>query len=283
MHGSGMGMNHYVEDESIYNLIPPRYQPMPKPPMYRSSISGTIPPTGSVFAHKTSTCPMMANLAGDIPSDKALPAAHRNFGKAPGNYHPDPNNFLKMNKSNSVPNLARVKKEQPHLLQPSHLKPRKLPAVPRATELPILNLVTSKNFIVANAVETILAAPKKTSQGAKDYLHKEDYGKVPKYLTHIKKDIDAEYDYIRALQQQEEDAQASGSRLLGDDEKAGLITGLKAKWEQVNTLYQGGTHMTKLDTMGKIRRKEKYEAELSSIEKDIEKLNRKNIYVDAYS
>merc|ERR1719335_1177908 len=99
-----------------------------------------------------------------------------------------------------------------------------------------MNLVSSKNFVVANAVETILAAPKKPAQGAKDYLHKEDYGKVPKYLNHIKQDIDAEYEYIRQLQAQE------------DDEKNGLIMGLKAKWEAVNTDYQATTHLTKLDT-----------------------------------
>merc|ERR1712224_816964 len=47
-----------------------------------------------------------------------------------------------------------------------------------------------------------------------------------------------------------------------------------------NTDYQATTHLTKLDTIGKVRRKEKYEAELTQIEKDIEKLNRKHIYVD---
>jgi len=70
------------------------------------------------------------------------------------------------------------------------------------------------------------------------------------------------------------------SRVLTDDEKHQLILGLKAKWEAVNTDYQATTHLTKLDTIGKVKRKEKYEAELQQIEKDIEKLNRKNIYVD---
>merc|ERR1711865_452337 len=118
------------------------------------------------------------------------------------------------------------------------LKPRLKPAVPRIEETPVMNLVTSKNFVVANAVETILAAPKKTSQGAKDYLHKEDYGKIPKYLDHIKQDIDAEYEYIQQLQAQEYEAKSGQSRLLSDEEKYGLIQGLKAKWEAVNTDYQ---------------------------------------------
>jgi len=144
-----------------------------------------------------------------------------------------------------------------------------------------MNLVSSKNFIVSNAVETILAAPRKTSKGAKDYLHKEDYGKVPKYLDHIKQDIDAEYEYIRQLQAQEEEQRNSQTRLLTDEEKHGLMQGLKAKWEMINTDYQAITHLTVLDTMGKVKRKEKYEAQLAQTEKDIEKLNKKNIYVDS--
>merc|ERR1719456_97213 len=108
---------------------------------------------------------------------------------------------------------------------------------PARDEKPVMNLVTSKNFIVANAVETILAAPKKLPEGSKDYLGKDDYGKVPKYLQFIKKDIEAEYDYIRQLQAQEEEARNSEVRQLSDDERQGLIDGLKAKWEQVNTEY----------------------------------------------
>merc|ERR1712159_574280 len=98
--------------------------------------------------------------------------------------------------------------------QPSTLKTKNRPALPGKDDKPIMNLVTSKNFVVANAVETILAAPKKTQQGAKDYLSKEDYGKVPKYLKNIKQDIEAEYDYIRQLQEQEMQEQQSQMRPL---------------------------------------------------------------------
>ena len=54
---------------------------------------------------------------------------------------------------------------------------------------PSLLEVSSKNFVTANAVENILAAPKKVGQEVKDYLHKADYGCVPAYLNKIKKDI----------------------------------------------------------------------------------------------
>jgi len=252
--------------------------------MYKSTHSGKIPPTASTFGQSGTSHPMMTNIAGDS-QDKIVPdKTGRTFGKHPGSYQPDPQCFMKKgDKATKVPSLTDVKREQPHLLQPSTLKTKNKPSIPPKTDKPIMNLVSSKNFVVANAVETILAAPKKASQANKDYLHKEDYGKVPKYLEQIKSDINDEYEYIRQLQQQEADARDNTSRLLEDDDKYGLIQGLKAKWEQVNTDYQATTHLTKLDTIGKVRRKEKYEAELTQIEKDIEKLNKKHIYVDAFA
>lgn len=266
-------------EESIYKIIPPKPVIPQKPPMHKSSHKGNIPPTASTFGQVGTSHPMLTNLSGDAQDRVVSLKSHKDLGRAPGRLQPDPQRYL-TKKSSSVPSLPTVKRDMPHLLQPTKLKPKGKPAVPTKEDIPIMNLVTSKNFVVANAVETILAAPKKTSQGAKDYLHKEDYGKIPKYLGHIKQDIDAEYEYIRQLQAQEEEQRNSNSRLLGDEEKHNLIQGLKAKWEQINTDYQAITHLTVLDTMGKVRRKEKYEAELAQTEKDIEKLNRKNIFVD---
>jgi hypothetical protein len=273
----------YDHGESIYNIIPPKEIVQDKPPMHRSKHNPKIPPTATTFGGAQTSHPMSMNIAGDAP-DRIVPAKKgRTFGKSPGLSKNDPVDYMRSNAQTSkVKTLSEVKRTQPNLLQPSELKPKLKPDVPKKADIPVMNIVTSKNFVVANAVETILAAPKKVSDGAKDYLTKEDYGKVPKYLKHIKDDIDAEYEYIRQLQEQEEEARASMVRPMGEDERLGLIAGLKAKWESVNTEYQATTHLTKLDTIGKIKRKEKYEAELSQIEKDIEKLNRKNINVTSY-
>jgi hypothetical protein len=54
--------------------------------------------------------------------------------------------------------------------------------VPKKDEKPIMGLVSDKNFIVSNAVENILAAPKLPVNNNKDYLKKNTYGRVPKYL-----------------------------------------------------------------------------------------------------
>jgi len=190
--------------------------------------------------------------------------------------------LLKGTGAAKVEPLSVVKKKNPECLKPATLKDKVKPPVPKIDEKPIMNLVSSKNFITANAVENILAAPKKVSRDAKDYLHKADYGKVPGYLQKIKHDIEEEYTFIRQMQEEEQNANAGNNmRCLSDAERTAMVEGLKAKWEKVNTDYQASTHITKLDTVGKVRRKEQYEATLSQIEKDIEKLNRKYIFVDA--
>ena len=66
-------------------------------------------------------------------------------------------------------------------------------AVPKRDEKPIMGLVSDKNFIVSNAVENILAAPKLPVNNEKDYLKKKNYGKVPKFLQNIKQEIEDEY------------------------------------------------------------------------------------------
>eukprot|EP00929_Paragymnodinium_shiwhaense_P020501 TRINITY_DN1364_c0_g2_i1.p1 TRINITY_DN1364_c0_g2~~TRINITY_DN1364_c0_g2_i1.p1 ORF type:complete len:282 (+),score=73.50 TRINITY_DN1364_c0_g2_i1:83-928(+) len=274
----------YNDGESIYNIIPPKLVQQEKPPMYRSRYSPRIPPTASTFHTKGSTYPRTSNFGGDSLEKVVTDKDARTFGKVPGSYKDNPLNYMKKSAMNErVKTLDEVKRDNPEVLQPTVLKPRLKGGVPPRDDTPVMNMVTSKNFIVANAVETILAIPKKVSNGAKDYLCKEDYGKVPKYLSHVKKDIEAEYEYIRQLERQREDMNKSQVRPLDELERQELIHNLKEKWEAVNTDYQATTHLTKLDTVGKTKRKEKLEAELTQIEKDIEKLNRKNIVVDASS
>ncbi|CAJ1354116.1 unnamed protein product [Effrenium voratum] len=267
----------------IYRIIPPKPEVVPRPPMHQSKHSPDKPPSCTTFALLGTTCPTVANVAGDLEGKPVASRSHATWGKPRGAYAEDPAGYLKKcaRSGGKVPTLAELKRQHPEALAPTELKPRTRLGPPRKEEKPVMNLVTAKNFIVANAVEVILAAPKKLPEGSRDYLKKEDYGKTPKYLTHIKKDIDAEYQYIRALQQAREQEEADRMRPLSEEERNGLIEGLKTKWEQVNTAYQGGTHITKLDTMGKMKRKERHESELMQIEKDIEKLSKKNIIINA--
>lgn len=71
--------------------------------------------------------------------------------------------------------------------------------MPSKDEKPIMGLVSDKNFIVSNAVENILAAPKMPANNQRDYLKKKNFGKVPKYLQTIKKEIEDEYQLVREM------------------------------------------------------------------------------------
>lgn len=270
----------YSHGESIYSIIPPKEIEQEKTAMYRSTHRHALPPTASTFGGAQTTHPNCMNLGGEA-QDKIVPDKKgRTMGKTPGANRSSPTDYMKKNANTTVvQTLGEVKRTSPHLLQPTELKPKLKPDVPKTSDVPVMNLVTSKNFVVSNAVETILAAPKKGSLGAKEYMSKQDYGKIPTYLKHIKQDIDAEYEYIRQLQEVEQQERDSQMRPMQDNERQQLLEGLKAKWEAVNTEYQGATHLTVLDTAGKRLRKEKHEAQLAQIEKDIEKLNRKNILV----
>lgn len=75
----------------------------------------------------------------------------------------------------------------------------KKPLVPKKDEKPIHGLVSDKNFIVANAVENILAAPKLPVSKDKDFLKKKNFGKTPKYLEKIKNEITDEYNLVCAM------------------------------------------------------------------------------------
>lgn len=100
-----------------------------------------------------------------------------------------------------------------------------------------MGLVSDKNFIVSNAVENILAAPKLPVNNDKDYLKKKNYGKVPKYLQTIKKEIEDEYQLVREMQIEDEADMDRQKFLMADDEKQELIQALKKKWEVVHKEY----------------------------------------------
>lgn len=112
-----------------------------------------------------------------------------------------------------------------------------------------------KNFITANAVENILAVPKRQPEPV-DWLKKPNFGTVPPYLQKIKKEINDEYEYIRSMQQSQTQEGPPGMRLLPEDERMKLIDELKQKWDSVNMLYQQSSvlSLASLDTIGKVKR-----------------------------
>ena len=156
----------------------------------------------------------------------------------------------------------------------------KKPAVPLRDEKPIHGLVSDKNFIVANAVENILAAPNLPASKDKDYLKKKTFGKVPKYLTKIKNEIEDEYNLVREMQVEEQNEKDRQKFLMPDSERTELIGALKKKWDVLHKNYQKETHHAKLDTLGKKTRMESLAKEMDQIESDIKKLQKNYIFID---
>ncbi len=109
-----------------------------------------------------------------------------------------------------------------------------------------------------------------------DYGKKEDYGKVPAYLTKVKEEIRRENDmitrYVKEQMGETEEDQEQFEQMLESD-RNDLLDQLKSKWENVNSKYQRITHLVQLDTTGQVRRKEQLEGELKRLEKDIETLS----------
>merc|ERR1712150_57049 len=130
----------------------------------------------------------------------------------------------------------------------------------------------------------IMAEPKKKPVAEPDFLAKQDFGKVPKYLDKVKKEIAAEKDYIQQCLEHEQmmyQQRTPQMQLLEESERQRLLTQLKSKWEQVNHNYQNMTHIVTLDTVGKVRRKEEFEAQLQQLEKSIEKMSKPLVFVQA--
>lgn len=110
------------------------------------------------------------------------------------------------------------------------------PPVPKKDEAPIHGLKSNKNFIVTNAVENILSAPKQLVD-EKSWTEKREYGKVPDYLTRIKQSIQSEYEIVRNMHLSEAEEMDKQKYLMTPEEVEQLKQGLKKKWEAVNKEY----------------------------------------------
>ncbi|KAK3741307.1 hypothetical protein RRG08_034352 [Elysia crispata] len=170
---------------------------------------------------------------------------------------------------------------------------RRRPAVPSKDDTPLMGLKTTKNFICTNAVENITAVPKLPGKKYADtrhgdthdlvpsgyepvYVHKKEFGEVPTYLTKRKEEIkraQEEYDQYIA-----EHFRRGALRQLTEEERAAILDGLKTNWEDIHDQYQGLSVVP--DTAPKKNRKERMEAQMKQLERDIELFQKhKIIYI----
>jgi len=271
-------------NESIYALIPQPVPEVQRAPRHVSKHSGDKAPTFSTFGLTGTSKPGYVNIAG---GQSGTATGHHEYvkpfatmGKEGNAIHPS--EFLRKGRGGGGGAADARGRELGGFVYTDRTRPS-LPSKEELRQTKELLAATKKepkNFVTSNAVENILAVPKREPQ-AVDWLKKPCFGEVPPYLTKIKQEINDEYEYIKSMQQQADMEGPPGMHVMPEEDRQELITSLKTKWDAVNKMYQQSSvlSLASLDTIGKVKRKEMYEAQLAQIEKDIEKLSKKTVYV----
>lgn len=233
--------------ESIFNLLPVDPKKQVKPKRYKSKYNPKAP-VDSTFNVRRGAAGTMGRV-NNRKTTQSFTRSRRDKGVNP----------KKPAKKWNRP--GNTQKRQP---------------VPKRNEKPVMGLKTTKDFLVANAVENILAVPSQRTNQSPQYIKKKDYGKVPEYLNHVKQDIAEEKRVIdEYFNEQRAEIQKIDGETLPQEERNDLLKKLKRKWAEVNKRYQKIAHNTILDTIGKVKRKEVLEKELNQLEKDIKLLSSK--------
>ncbi|GAB5362592.1 hypothetical protein AAMO2058_000810800 [Amorphochlora amoebiformis] len=302
-----------MAEESIYNLIPKVQPPQKKPPRYKSKFSSAeVPPSYSTFGRSVGSQAKVTNVAGEYyPQNPSHGFKYdgATFGKTQKHIS-DPKNFTKKKPFEPPQGDAfhyndRVKAKLDTKLDKSKIPKReKKNFIQKNAVETILKGITIANmpflqahFLLVPKLMLILSIPvnhcrnnvvivsiftAKKSPERRDirYVHKPDYGKVPEYLDSVKAEVQAEKDYVENyIARQQARLNINSVHVLDDQQRVELLEKLKLKWAEVNQKYQKIAHVVKLDTAGKVRRKEQYEAELDEMEQAIEKLGRRTVLI----
>ncbi|KAF7235588.1 Enkurin [Varanus komodoensis] len=161
------------------------------------------------------------------------------------------------------------------------------PHVPKRTEHPIMGLRCEKDFITANVAEAMMSVAKRPLRACVDvrtgdkflvddsglvkkYLKKKDFGKTPSYIK--KRKAEAREAQEAAAARLEQHRARKGLTRLSREERERVLQGLKQSWEQVNRAFQGLSVV--VDTVPRRLRKEKMEAQMRQLERDVRALER---------
>ncbi|KAL9654316.1 hypothetical protein ABK040_010347 [Willaertia magna] len=270
------------EEESVYNLIERPVEMKEKGAMYRSKYPGTTPPSYSTLCLQNTSKPI-ANAGGQFidpddigPHKRKKPTA--TMGK-PVKHDVKSDSFLKRNQGQYSDVLKTMNTSIPKKYtrtMPEGVEKRT--PVPKKDDKPVMGLISKKNYVISNAVDNILSAPKKVKPVEPLWTQKAEYGKVPDYLQKIKQEIQDEYEYIQQLQEQQQQRGNKAMRKLTEDEKEELLNGLKERWNELHDKYQSFSFTMPNDKVH-IQRKEDVEQAMDQVERDIIKLSKQNIYV----
>jgi len=268
--------------ESIYNLIAVKEAVPVKPELYRSKYSGKAAPTASTFGAATTSTVGVTNIRGAMSWKGSRDHVLKSATLGPsldGGRKPRPDMYLKSKSGTKA--LAKATK----FSYPEEESQRK-PSLPKQDEAPTMGLRSTKNFVISNALENILSESntKNAPKSSTETLKHAEFGQIPQYLTAVKKQITAEYQAIAEMKEERESKQRHNANtteieLLPEEERVSLLNAMKQKWERINSEYQQMTHLVALDTISKIKRKERFEAELSRLERDIQRFSKKHVFI----
>ena len=236
------------EEETIYNLIP-------KPP----------PELVKVPLHKS-------KFQGSTTFDTVKKRGHATMGEPKDVMWKDPKvDYLK--KGSRCHNLGPRARATPHGQETLNKPP-----VPRQNEIPKARPSPKKNLILENwknAPKTKKLHPEKPVTW---YTDKKDFGKVPEYLSKVKREYEDEnayWDEVREAMLPED--YEPRCRLLSEEERQEILAGLNANLNDLKKRY--GSMSFGMDHLSFRKRKVDMEREMSQIEADIKTFSRQNVYI----
>lgn len=243
-------------DEFIKELIPQPLEIVEKPKMYHSKFGSSVKNELKINKHQAKT---MGPAKVKVPT---------------------PQNYLHKKQQGDAPKAIMADSK-------TCIKEKRKPAVPKHDDQNKVATPTDKDFIRTNAIENITSVPRKPKAKYCDTVHghtndlipsgmvpkysqKSDYGKIPVYLekkNNAEKAAQERYDeYVAEIVRQ------GALEQVGDGDRDDVLSGLKQKWEELHHQYQGLSVVT--DTAPKKNRKERMEAQMSQLERDIAMLER---------
>lgn len=259
-----------MSNESVYQLIEEQRAAAQKPAMYRSKHNHFVPPSYSTFGTQ-GTSKVFGNVAGDSAEDHSVHPSKKPvgiFGRTVVDTV-DPHNFLKRTNGATAPASAPTSVKRHH-------DDEKKVDVPKRDERPVMGLKTDKNFVVANAVENILAVPKKQPIKETRHVEKATYGKVPTYIQRTKAELEKQYalvdKYGPAARKEQDRFEALSAAELNE-----IRNGLQKRWDALNKEFQ--TMGFNLETRSQKKHQEAVESELRVLEAALQKVNKPHIFV----
>lgn len=237
------------EVETIYNLIPKPPPVIIKEPLHVSRFAGsTAFETAKKRAHGT-----MGETKDMIQAQKA------------------PSKYLK--KHERCKDLPPKERTLPHGQETLNKPP-----VPRQKEIPKIQNSPKKNFVVENwkrAPKTKKLHPEATQTW---YTEKNDFAKVPKYLTRVKDEFQNENAYWDEVRESMmPDDTETRCRLLTEEERHEILEGLEANLADLKKRYAALSFGQ--DHLSFRKKKEGMEADMAQLENDIKTFSRSNVFV----